>query len=66
MHKMDEQCRSIMENPMVLFESLENLELHLKTCEKYECEECEFTSKQISGIKKHILETESVPITFFI
>ena len=28
--------------------------LHLKTCEIYECNECECVAKQISGIKKHI------------
>ena len=26
----------------------------MKTCEIYECNECEFVVKQISGIKKHI------------
>ena len=38
--------------------TLENLELHLKTCETYECEECEFVSKTISGIKIHISESK--------
>ena len=36
--------------------TLDNLELHLTTCETYECEEYEFVSKHISGIKKHFLE----------
>ena len=35
-------------------QDLETLNLHLKTCEIYECNECECVAKQISGIKKHI------------
>ena len=33
---------------------LETLNLHLKTCEIYECNNCEHVSKSISSIKKHI------------
>ena len=36
----------------------ENLELHLKTCEIYECKSCEHESKQISKMKKHIAENK--------
>ena len=38
--------------------SLDNLEIHLKTCEIYECEDCEYVSKQLSGIKQHISEIQ--------
>ena len=33
---------------------LENLNLHLTTCEIYECMQCEFVAKQITGIRKHM------------
>ena len=33
--------------------NLESLELHLKTCEIYECEECGFVSQSLAGMKKH-------------
>ena len=36
--------------------NLENLQIHVKTCEIYECENCEFVSKQLSGIKKQMRE----------
>ena len=35
-------------------ESLENLELHLVTCEIYECNECFIRVKHLSEIKEHI------------
>ena len=33
--------------------NLDSLELHLKTCEIYECEECELVSKSFVGMKNH-------------
>ena len=39
--------------------TLENLDLHIKTCEIYECAECEYISKQLSGIKEHISESST-------
>ena len=33
---------------------METLNLHMKISEIYECNECEFVAKQISGIKKHM------------
>ena len=38
--------------------NLEDLELHLFTCERYEChqKECNFNSQTISEIKNHIRE----------
>ena len=45
--------------------SFDNLELHLKTCEIYECEECEFTSKQISGINCQFLYEKCSFINIF-
>ena len=32
------------------------MQIHIKTCEIYECENCEFVSKQLSGNKKHMRE----------
>ena len=32
----------------------DNLNLHIKTCEIYECNECEHVSNNISSIKKHM------------
>ena len=43
--------------------SLEHLETHIKTCEVYECEECEKTSTQLTGMKKHILESKKCSLT---
>ena len=40
-------------------QDLKTLNLHLKTCEIYECNECECVAKQISGIKKHIKNSNS-------
>ena len=34
--------------------SLENLEIHFKTCEVYECVNCYFRVKQISQMKAHM------------
>ena len=36
------------------FEDLENLEIHLITCETYECGGCRKRFKQLSEIKKHM------------
>ena len=46
--------------------TLDNLELHLTTCETYECEECEFVSTHISGIEKHFSENTNVPLAEFV
>ena len=35
-------------------EDLEGLEVHLTTCEIYECVKCEFVAKQLSVMKKHV------------
>ena len=43
-------------------QDLETLNLHLKTCEIYECNECEIVSKEISGIKKHLKKAMIVQI----
>ena len=34
----------------------EGLDLHLKTCETYECQNCEYVAKTISEMKKHRYE----------
>ena len=42
-----------------------NLEVHLKTCEVYECTECYFRVKQLSQMKAHMNskhETEDVKV----
>ena len=36
--------------------SLENLETHLRTCEIYQCDDCEIRMKSISEIKEHVTE----------
>ena len=46
--------------------TLDNLELHLTTCETYECEECEFVTKYIPEIKNYILERRNVPLATFV
>ena len=38
---------------------LERLNLHLKTCETYECEKCEHVTKNITEMKKHVKENYS-------
>ena len=35
---------------------LENLNLHLKTCETYQCDVCENVTQTITGMKNHIKE----------
>ena len=42
------------------FESLEKLELHLKTCEIYECGKCYIRFKSLSEVKKHIEKEHEV------
>ena len=37
---------------------LETLEIHLNTCEIYECGNCDQRSKLLSDIKKHIKEED--------
>ena len=37
---------------------LENLNLHLKTCETYECDTCDHVTKTITEMKKHIRESK--------
>ena len=34
--------------------SLENLNIHLSTCEMYKCEDCDLRLKSLSEIKKHV------------
>ena len=41
------------------FDSLTDLELHLKTCEIYECGKCWIRGKNLSEMKHHIKETHS-------
>ena len=36
--------------------NLDNLEIHLRTCEIYQCDECEQRFKSISKIKEHVTE----------
>ena len=36
------------------FTNLGDLEIHLRTCEIYECTNCEFVAKQISEMKRHV------------
>ena len=38
---------------------IENLDLHLTTCEIYECDECEFIARNLSDFKRHILENKT-------
>ena len=38
------------------FDQLEKLDMHLKACKIYECAKCSITNKNISEIKKHIVE----------
>ena len=35
---------------------MENLNLHLKTCETYQCDVCENVTQTITGMKNHIKE----------
>ena len=35
----------------------ENLDIHLQTCEIYECKACEHVTKQIAGMKTHMKES---------
>ena len=37
--------------------SLQSLETHLRTCEVYQCDECEERIKSIKEIKEHITNT---------
>ena len=37
---------------------LENLNIHLKTCETYECDTCDHVTKTIANMKKHIRESK--------
>ena len=37
-----------------VFETIENLETHLVTCEIYECNHCDFTAKDTKKIKSHV------------
>ena len=48
-HAGDFEC-GLCENK---FESLESLEVHLQTCEKFKCRLCELTGKTLSELKKH-------------
>ena len=41
------------------FENLISLELHLRTCEIYECSECYQKIKTISDMKKHFAENHA-------
>ena len=42
------------------FKDLESLELHLRTCEMYECSECYLKLRDISEMKKHaVIDHES-------
>ena len=41
------------------FDSGADLDLHLKTCEIYECGKCWIRDKNLSEMKKHIRETHS-------
>ena len=41
------------------FTTLDGLDVHLKTCEIYECTNCEFVAKQLSEIKKHVKANKS-------
>ena len=36
----------------------ESLNVHLSTCEIYECTKCEYVALKLSEIKKHIQETD--------
>ena len=40
-----------------VFKSLDNLELHIFTCETFTCRKCEFKAKTLGDIKSHILDT---------
>ena len=43
----------------------ETLNLHLKTCEIYECNKCEFVANQLSGIRKHMRESNDCSLSTF-
>ena len=43
--------------------NLETLNMHLKTCEIYECNQCEFVATQLSGIKKHMKESHECSLS---
>ena len=38
------------------FDDKDNLELHLRTCEVYECSECYLKDRNLNDMKKHVLE----------
>ena len=38
------------------FDDLYTLEIHLRTCEVYECFECALKERNLSDLKKHVVE----------
>ena len=61
------QCKSTMEkatasvlNVNCDFNAKTLESVHIKTCEIYECENCEFVSKQLSGTKNNMRETKKI------
>ena len=47
------------------FDTLENLETHLTSCEVYECDKCEKRYKSLSDIKLHLEKEHDKETTFF-
>ena len=43
----------------LIAEDLENLDIHLLTCEVYKCKQCENAFKNLQGLKKHYQENET-------
>ena len=44
---------------MTKFQELDKLDLHLFTCEVYECGECYIRNTNLSDMKKHIQDTHA-------
>ena len=38
------------------FNDIDTLELHLRTCEVYECSECYLKERNLTDMKKHVVE----------
>ena len=52
-HRADDFECGLCENK---FGTLENLEIHLQSCEKFKCRLCELMGKSIAELKKHTKE----------